>query len=199
MPDDQNQNDQPNHENEETPTEPPKADTQDVGSLPEWAQKQLRDARSDAGKARIGAKQQAAQEARSQLAQEIGKALGLVKGDEQTDPAKLADQLTEREQQLTQHRIELAAYRAAGKHGADPDALLDSRGVVTALSNLDPSADDFASQVDAAIKAAVESNPKLKASQAPGPSSTELPGGSGESTKPRAANLTDAVANYYRT
>jgi hypothetical protein len=45
----------------------PEQPTEDITSLPEWAQKQIRDARAEAAKSRTTAKQTAAQEARDQV------------------------------------------------------------------------------------------------------------------------------------
>jgi len=57
--------------------------------------------------------------------------------------------------------VELAVYKTASKHGGDPDALLDSRGFAQAIAKLDPASDSFGADVEKAIKAAVEANPKL--------------------------------------
>lgn len=82
------------------------------------------------------------------------------------DPAKLAAQLETANQRARQKAVELAVYRAAGKHEADADALLDSRGFANAVADLDPDAADFGDKVAEAIKAAVEANPRYKAAQA---------------------------------
>lgn len=65
--------------------------------------------------------------------------------------------------QARQTQVELAVYKTAGRHGGDPDALLDSRSFANAIAKLDPSAADFDEQVGKAVKAAVESNAKLAA------------------------------------
>jgi len=202
MADDQTPQNDGEQQDQPEPTPPPQNE-QDESALPDWAQKALAKARSDAGKARVTAKQiaaaEAAEKAKQEMAQQIGKALGLINDDDKADPEKLTVELAARDKQLRQLQVEQAAYKAAAKHNADPDALLDSRGVTDQLSKLDPSADDFASQVDAVIKAAVESNPRLKSGQAPGKSGNELPGGSGENNKPRAKTLAEAVENHYGT
>lgn len=157
------------------------AETGKVEDLPEWAQKIIRDSRDEAGKARTTAKANAAAEARTALAQEIGKALGLVKDDETPDPAKLTEQLTTAQTAQRAALVELAVFKAAGNHKADPAALLDSRAFLASVTDLDPSGSDFAAKVDAAIKAAVDGNPKLKAAaQAAGASTIPHAGGSGE-------------------
>lgn len=176
----------------QAPTAP--AETGKVEDLPEWAQKIIRESRDEAGKARTTAKANAAAEARTALAQEIGKALGLVKDNETPDPAKLTEQLTATQAQARQAAVELAVYKAAGKHSGDPVAILDSRAFLASVTDLDPNGSDFTSAVDAAIKAAVDGNPKLKATApAAGASTIQHAGGSGEgAVKPK--NLDEAIA-----
>ena len=169
------------------------AETGKVEDLPEWAQKIIRDSRDEAGKARTTAKANAAAEARDALAKEIGKALGLVKDDETPDPAKLTEQLTATQAQARQAAIELAVYKAAGKHSGDPVAILDSRAFLASVQALDPNGSDFNTAVDAAIKAAVEGNPKLKATApAAGASTVQHAGGSGEAARTLDAQIEEA-------
>jgi hypothetical protein len=59
--------------------------------------------------------------------------------------------------------VELAVYKSAGKHGGDPDSLLDSRGFAQAIAKLDPASPEFAASVEKAVKEAVEANEKLAA------------------------------------
>lgn len=152
-----------------------------VEDLPDWAQKIIADTRKEAGDARVAGKA-AAEEAQKALTQSIGKALGLVKDDEQTDPAKLTEQLTATQSENKLLKIERAAEKAARKAGADVEALLDSRTFATKLGGLDHAADDFASKLDALVKETVDANPKLKATQAAAASGAEFSGGSGESS-----------------
>ena len=198
------------------------AETGKVEDLPEWAQKIIRDSRDEAGKARTTAKANAAASSdvrsvspardavsdaeaaqwaalakgkkKGEIAKEIGKALGLVKDDETPDPAKLTEQLTATQAQARQAAIELAVYKAAGKHSGDPVAILDSRAFLASVTDLDPNGSDFTSAVDAAIKAAVDGNPKLKATApAAGASTVQHAGGSGEgAVKPKT--LDEAIA-----
>ncbi|WP_086705599.1 hypothetical protein [Streptomyces antimycoticus] len=169
------------------PKPPAKKDGEDPAAELSRLRKELKEARQEAGKARTTAKETAAQEATQKVTQEIGKLLGFVKDDteEAPDPAKLRAEI---EKATTAHRetaVELAVYRGAAKHGADPDALTDSRAFLRSIRDLDPTSDGFAKKVDAAIKAAVEDNPKLKAaSQAPARSSSDFSGSSEKSTKP---------------
>jgi hypothetical protein len=170
-----------------------------VESLPESVQKIIRDAREDAGKARTNAKQQAAEEARQQMAQEIGKALGLIKNDEAADPAKLAQQVEAAQTAAREASVQLAVHQKAAAHQGDPNALLDSNSFLAKVKNLDPTAADFAAKVDAAIKEAVTANPKLKAGQAPGASSVDLSGRTGERRSDKPKSLADAVSDHYGT
>ncbi|MDJ1136221.1 hypothetical protein [Streptomyces iconiensis] len=162
----------------------------DETALPAWAQKALSDARAEAGKTRVTAKQKAADEARADLAQQIGKALGLVDNDTPPDPAALTQQLTTAQTQARQTAVELAVYRTAREAGGDPDALLDSRQFADTLADVDPT--DTAA-VSAAVEAAVTANPKLAAAPS-GP-----PRGGAEFTGPptgerKPASLHDAIA-----
>lgn len=160
--------------------QPGGGDQVDVSTLPPAVQKLITDARAEAGKARTTAKQQAADEARTQLAKEIGKALGLVQ-DDNPDPAKLTAQLTEQTAAARQSAVQLAVYKAAGKAGANADALLDSVGFANATKELDPTAADFGAQVEAAITAAVGANPLLKvAPTGPARSGGQFTGSPGE-------------------
>ncbi|MEU5974390.1 hypothetical protein [Streptomyces sp. NPDC047315] len=183
------------------PATPPAPATEgDVKSLPDWAQKALADARSEAAKSRTTAKANAADQARQQLAQEIGKALGLVKDNAPADPAQLTRTIGEQTSRITDlettartQTIELAAYKAAAKHGADPAALLDSRTFLTSVNGLDPNADDFTTKLDDAIKAAIEQNQQLRTGQAPRRGGGDFNGGPG-ATPQRPTSLGQAIS-----
>jgi hypothetical protein len=116
-------------------------------------------------------KQQQAQQAEEtkQRNRELAKALGITT-DEPPDPEKLAADLAAerkaREDQVTQSQarereltVELELLKQARKHGADPELLADSRSFMSKLGKLDPASEDFAEDLGAAIKAAVEANP----------------------------------------
>jgi hypothetical protein len=90
--------------------------------------------------------------------------------------------------------VELAVYKSAGKAGADPDALLDSRGFLTAVADLDPDAADFGDKVTTAIKAAVKNNSKLAADGAKGPGKQGADHSGNGGQKPKPKNLTEAIA-----
>ncbi|WP_432111158.1 hypothetical protein [Streptomyces sp. YPW6] len=146
-------------------------------------EKELKAANGESAKARTTAKKAAADEARTEIVQELGKALGLIKDEKDTppDPAALTAKI---EQATAAHRetaVELAVYRGAGKYGADPDALTDSRAFLNSIKGLDPSDEGFGKAVSAAIKKAVEDNPKLKvASTVPDRSAGDFGGGTGD-------------------
>ncbi|OUC99324.1 hypothetical protein [Streptosporangium minutum] len=166
----------------------------DVASLPDFAQKLIRDLRTEAASSRTNAKTQAAEQARQDLAQQIGKALGLVKdGDQPADPAQLAQQIGDLSGQNKSLTVELAVYKAAAKVGADAGKLTDSRAFLAQLDKLDPTADGFDAKLRDAIKKAVEDNPQYRTDgQAPAPrGGSEPPGRPG--TAGKAANLTDAI------
>jgi hypothetical protein len=174
------------------PKPPAKKANEDPAAELERLRKELKQANADAAKARTTAKKNAAEEAKAELVQQMGRALGLIKDDkdEAPDPAKLTAEI---ERATAAHRetaVELAIYRSAGKHGADPDALTDSRAFLSSIKDLDPSDEGFAKAVSAAIKAAVADNPKLKAQgQAPARTSGDF---SGSSEKPATKNTIEA-------
>jgi hypothetical protein len=116
--------------------------------------------RRENASARTTAKQNAAEEARSALATELGKVLGLVDADKPVDPNELTKQLGEHQQQAAQARRDLAVYQLASGAGADPNAVLDSYSFRMAIAQIDP-ADTAA--IGEAIKAAVAVNPALAA------------------------------------
>lgn len=131
------------------------------------------------------------------------KAAGLTP-DGKTDPADaLKTMATERDQAVAkarQNAVELAVYKSAGKAGADADAVLDSRGFLTSVADLDPDAGDFADKVTDALKSAVKANPKLAATQGgqgPARQGADHSGGSGG--KQRPAGLGAAIAGRLKS
>ncbi len=150
------------------------AGTTNVWDDPAAARAEIEKLRKQNGDERINAKQAAAEEARN----EILKKLGLTKeGEAIPDPDKLAaDLAAEREAKVSTAR-ELAIFKAAAAHGADPAKLLDSNSFMTSVKGLDPADGDAVAN---AIKAAVTANQSLKAARAAAASGVELSGGSGE-------------------
>ncbi|MEU6783394.1 hypothetical protein ABZ912_29720 [Nonomuraea angiospora] len=182
-----------------------------VDQLPEWGQKLFRDLRKEAGdyRAELRKVQEALEEnkrsqgpsaeeltaqVQSDLAKQIGKALGLVSEEQQQlTPEQIIEQLTgerdttakERDEEKERHRralMELAVHRQGLKLGADPDALLDSRSFLKKARDLDIDAQDFAAKLGEVIELAVTENPKFKAGSLAGPPSRsggEFAGGPG--------------------
>lgn len=151
------------------PTEPPKAAEPATSPWadPKAAEAEIERLRKENAKDRTNAKAQAAEEARKELANTIGKALGIVEEGSETDPAKLTESLTTSQAEAKQARVELAVFRSAAAAGGDPAALLDSASFLASLAAVDPS--DTAA-ITAAIQSAVEANPRLGAAPA-GPTS----------------------------
>ncbi|HWU31056.1 MAG TPA: hypothetical protein VN041_18395 [Microbacterium sp.] len=128
----------------------------------EYVEKLRREAAGYREKAKTDAAA-AAEAARSEVAQQIGKALGLVQDDTPPDPAALVAQAeTERNQAIEREQSlkrQLAVLTGSDKHDANTAELLDSNAFGSKLKALDPDADDFASLVDALIKETVDGNP----------------------------------------
>lgn len=166
-----------------------------VESLPEGAQKMIRDLRAESAERRtkLTATEQAQQDAIRALAKAAGIELPGSDGDGTPDPAQLAEQLAS-EQTTTknlqrEHQVLLSAITA----GADHKRLLDSRSFLAKVADLDPAAEDFPTSVDSAIKQALTDDPTLKAGRVPGTSSVDHPGGSGEGPA-KPTTLGDAIA-----
>lgn len=175
----------------------PTTPIEDLASLPDWAQKQIRDARAEAGKARTEAKANAAKEARQSLAAEVAKALGIA-GDEPPDPAELTRQISIAQDQAWTAAVELQVWRLAGEHGGDPGSMLDSMAFIASLDDLadvDPRSKEFREQLEAKVQAAAA---KYPARSGTGQASTPRPDpsqGAKPPTRVRASSLTEAVAN----
>lgn len=133
--------------------------------LPAWAREAITKANAEAAKYRTAAKA-AADEAKNELAQSIGKALGLVKDDEPADPAKLTEQLTQSQTATKAAQLENAILRAAVAAKADPEALLDSRSFMERAAQTDPT--DTAA-IAALIGEATTGNPRFKTPPAGAP------------------------------
>ncbi|MFZ3471459.1 hypothetical protein ACODT4_20740 [Streptomyces sp. 2.9] len=140
------------------PAAPPAPGDQDQAATIARLEADLAAARSEAGKTRVTAKQQAADNARAELTAQLLGILDPSKAGQQATPEELTQQLTTAQAQARQTAVELAVYRTATAAEANPDALLDSRTFADSLANIDPT--DTAA-VTAAIKAAVQANPRL--------------------------------------
>lgn len=168
-----------------------------VEDLPDWAQRIIKDTRSEAASNRTKATD--AEQKQAQILEGIAQALGIKKGDDAPTPEQLAKQLADSEKASRANLVELSVFKAAATAGADPVALTDSRAFMTKVSDLDPAAKDFAAKVKAEIETAVKDNPKLKSTQAAGASSTDHAGGSGERQVRKDKGLDQAVAGHYGT
>lgn len=132
---------------------------QEVGDLPAWAQQIIKDARDDAAKARVNAKQTAADEARKQMAQDIGRALGIITDDtppeEQLSPEQLQELLAGERVTARNARVELAVFKAAqGGGGFNASALLDSRAFLESIKDIDPNdSEALATKIAEAVSA----------------------------------------------
>lgn len=143
------------------------------------------------GKARVNAKQKAADEARAELAQSIGKAIGLITDETETpDPAQLVSELQTQRAETQAAKIELAVYRVAADAGANAAALLDSRSFMQSLADVDPA--DVAGVLEK-VTAAINANPSLVATpsrRVPAPNPAQ---GSSSSMPPSAADAASAA------
>ncbi|WP_445524795.1 hypothetical protein [Streptomyces cyslabdanicus] len=183
--DDDGQDDDAAKDAKPKPKPPAKKDSgEDPAATIARLQKELKTANGEAAKARTSAKKAAADEARTEIVQELGKALGLIKDDKDAppDPAALTAQIEKATAAHRETAVELAVYRGASKYRADPDSLTDSRAFLKSIAGLDPSDEGFAKAVNAAIKKAVDDNPKLKVATAPKRTSSDFNGsGAGDS------------------
>lgn len=134
------------------------------------------------------------QAAQQQQLDGIAKALGLKPEDTPPDPAKLTEQLTTEQAKAREAAVQLAVYRNATAGGANPDALLDSASFLRSLADVDPN--DTAA-VTTAIKAAVQANARLAASDFPsaGQAGIGVGGGGGQPTDPKSADLAQIEAD----
>jgi hypothetical protein len=170
----------------------------ELATLDARTQKYIKELRDENARDRTASKEKAAEEARNELTQKIGKALGLI---EDPDPATIAQvAATERDtarQEARAAKIENAVWRMAAKHGASPEALTDSRTFMKKLGDMDPAAGDFAAKVETAIKAALEDNPNLKIA----PAAPERSGGPVGGGAPPAGekSVDDFVAEFNKT
>ncbi len=166
---------QPTTQAPPTPAAP--ADNANPWDDPAAAKLEIERLRRENGSERVSAKASAADTARNELAQQIGKALGLVKDDEPADPKALTDQLTAAQKSAADTARDFAIFKAATAAKADPQALLDSLTFRKAVEGIDPS---NTAALEAAINDAVSSNPRFKTVQAAGASGADFTGGTGE-------------------
>lgn len=174
-----------------------------VDNLPTDVAKVIRDARADAGKERTSAKATAAQEARTGLVQDIGKALGLVNDNVPLTAEQLKEQLGQYQQerdesdaQAAAAQVELQVFRRASALGANAEKLLDSRTFCDKIDNLQPrNLAEFGTMLDAEIAAAVKQDPTLRAGGGPARIGADINGGGGGSDRP--GSVREAYARKY--
>lgn len=154
-------------------------DAESIDALPAWAQQQIRSLRAENANARTKAKADAATEERNRVLAEIGKALGFTP-DSTPDPEKLTKDLTDLSSKHRGALVELAVLKVAPKAKGNAAALLDSRSFLDSIGRLDPAAEGFADQVEAAIAQAVRNNPLLGVGTPAGSSGGAIPGGTGD-------------------
>ena len=182
----------------DTPTPPP-ADTpkkpwgDDKDFDPDKAWNLIENLRKDkAGReqAVADARKEASTQAQKDLVERIAKELGVI--EEPKDPADLLNSVTAQKDGLSKEnrllKVENTVIRSASSLGADLEAVLDSRELERRFLEIDPSADDYGSQVAAIVKDAVEKNPARyrKAQVAPGASGGDFTSGNGGGPKPPA-------------
>lgn len=165
-------------EQQQAPAEAtPQEATPDIAPTPDVAPQE--DAAEEEGKrikqlnaeaARYRTERNQVREENEQLAAKVDK---LMKGiaslagqePEETDPEKaLAAAVAERDaarQELRTMRVSSDLSSHIAKAGADPSLTLAVLKADGTLDQLDPTADDYASQVEAAVSAVVEAHPRL--------------------------------------
>lgn len=159
---------------------PPAPSAPAATELPEWAKdpaaaaKMVADLRAENARDRTAAKEAAKQEAR----QDLLRNLGLVKDDQPLDPAQAARDLQAKDATIRDLQVRSALSEALADAKAKPlaRAAILGEGI---LSDLDPTASDFAAQVAAKVADYVGRNPELRATQAAAASAVDLPGGNG--------------------
>jgi hypothetical protein len=141
--------------------------------------REVESARKEAGKQRVNAKQAAADEARNDTLSKVLAALGVEQdGSKKASLEDVQAESAKKDASLAQLAAENLVLRRAGALGADADKLLNWSPFTNAVGKLDPSADDYQTQVDQLITEQKTSNPFL-ATQAVGKSGSEI-GGSGQ-------------------
>lgn len=126
------------------PGDPKKPDRPEISELPQWAQDLIKETRGEVAKSRVEAKAQAAEEARKQMAEDIGRALGIITDDtpdeQKLNPEQLRDLLAGERSTARMARTELAVFKAAQAAGGgfNASALLDSRAFLESIKDIDP-------------------------------------------------------------
>lgn len=167
-----------------TPPKPPWGDNPDLYD-PEKAASLIAGLRADKAAADQRVKDAVAEavaNAQTDLAQKIGKSLGLVADDQPASAEELTASIREKDDMIATQATTIqeltatnAVLRFAGEHNADVDELTDSTSFQRKLVALDTSASDYDSQVEALIKDAVEKNARFRKTQVASRSGGDTP------------------------
>lgn len=171
------------------PTDPPKADTPPGDDGKGGKDAILADlARERDKRQELEGKLTEFQTAHQQQMDALAKAFGVKQDDDAPpDPAALAAQIEAEKADAAEAKRQLAVFQNAGE--ADPRRLLDSASFLRSIKDIAPT--DTA-KITAAVAAAVEADPLLKAAQPP--STPPFPGGPRTPAAPqRAGSLGEAI------
>lgn len=141
-----------------TPDGPDPNEPVDVASLPPNVQNLISGLRKEAAGSRSSAKAKAAEEARTELMQQISQALGLT--DTPNDPAVLTEQLTAAQAAAADAQLESTVFRRAYSLGVNGDRLLDSLTFRQAVDDLPD--EGFEEALAALINQWADKDPSLR-------------------------------------
>jgi hypothetical protein len=166
-----------------------------IEDLPEWAQKIIRETRTEAGDNRVQAK--SAEQQKQDAFDMIAKALGITKEGEakQVDPAELTQTIAARDLEIKTLRIDNALGTALATAKALP-AVADLLRGQGKLTDLDPAATDFATKLDGLVADALKAYPQLKAVQGAAASGGDFIGSSA-TPKAKPTTILGAVNQRY--
>lgn len=173
------------------PPKPPWADNPDLYD-PEKAATLIANLRADKAAAddRVtAAVAEAVANAQADLAQKIGKSLGLVADETPASAEELTASIREKDDTIASQATQIqeltatnAVLRFADRLNADVDELTDSSSFQGKLKALDTSASDYDSQVEALIKDAVDQNARFRKTQVASRSGGATPPSGGSPT-----------------
>lgn len=153
----------------------------DISRLPQWAQSEIRRLRDDEAGYRVRYKEEAASS--TALRKAIAEHAGLDVSEVSVD--SLGELFSFAAAEAQRATVTQATVLAALEHQADASALLNWAPFLDAAEALDPTADDFKTQLSDLVKATVEKTPMLRtqgqapARAMPARSGAEIPAGSG--------------------
>lgn len=157
-------------------TQPDDQQQQGGGRTVEQLEAEVERLRRENGSQRVTAKQQAANEARTELAKEFAQLLGITPKDDET-PEQLKARIAEKDQAVKERDTQLAVYQLAASVTPKADAvkLLSWKPFLDSISKIDPG-DTSALQL--AMTEAVKGNSFLSAAPVAGASAAQRAGGS---------------------